>query len=85
MQALKKLKALLPKFAVFEPRYLHLRAYKKHIQGKPWKARKLLADAVQEAKKCGSVFDVEWASSSMKTWFKEDGTEAAKEMGFVLA
>ena len=84
-QALKKMKVLLSKFTAFKPRYLHLYAYKKHIQSKHWKARKLLAAAVQEAKNCGSIFDAEWASSSLGAWFKDACMEATTlEMGFVL-
>ena len=78
------MKTLLPKFTVFEPRYLHLRAYEKHIQRKHWQARKFLAAAIREAKKSGSIFDVEWASSSVNAWFKDARTEQTLELGFVL-
>lgn len=65
------MKKALISFGVFEPRYLHLKAYYHLLRNHPHKAQHLLNKAFIEANNNGCLYDSEWCLQSKTSWFPD--------------
>ncbi|XP_039261780.2 adenylate cyclase type 10-like [Styela clava] len=64
-----RLSKLCKQFPVFQPRYLHLKAYFQLLMGQTNKAREKVTQAANMARYCGNSIDRQWALHSQQLWF----------------
>lgn len=77
------MKLALSTFGVFQPRYLHFKAYYQLMRDRPHRAQHFLNRASMEANRCGCLYDSEWCLQSKAAWFPNDSfmnTEIEREM-----